>query len=94
MNDVARTIRETIEEQITNPEFAEEWAALEPEYQLVKAMLQAREEEKITQEQLAERTGISQADISRMEGARANPSLQTMKRIAQGLGKRLVIRFS
>ena len=47
----------------------------------------------MTQEQLAEATGIHQADISRLEHGTANPSLRTLKRLAAGLGMTLKIEF-
>lgn len=53
----------------------------------------ARESKMISQSELADITGINQADISRIEAGKANPSLKTLKRIAAGLGKRLEIRF-
>ena len=47
----------------------------------------------LTQKQLAQRTGISQANISKIENGSYHPSLSTLKRIADALGKRLVVRF-
>lgn len=47
----------------------------------------------MTQKQLAERSGVSQANISRIENGSYHPSLSVLKRIADGFGKRLVISF-
>jgi DNA-binding XRE family transcriptional regulator len=47
----------------------------------------------ITQSQLAEKSGVSQANISKIENGTYNPSIATLKRIADGLGKRLIIEF-
>lgn len=90
---MARTIHDTIASQLEDPAFKEEWDALEPEYQIIRAMLAAREEAGITQSRLSELSGIAQPDISRIEKGRANPSVRTLKRLAAGLGKRLVIDF-
>ena len=87
------TFREGLEEQLRNPEFKAEYEALEPEYQLISAMIHARERQNISQRQLSERTGIAQADISRIETGDGNPTLQTLKRIADGLGMKLEIAF-
>ena len=87
------TFREGLEEQLKDPEFKAEYEALEPEYQLISAMISAREEQNISQRQLSERTGIAQADISRIETGDGNPTLQTLKRIADGLGMKLEIVF-
>lgn len=56
-------------------------------------MLCVREALWLTQKDLEQRTGIHQADISKIERGEANPSLQTMKRIAEGMGKVLKIEF-
>lgn len=53
----------------------------------------ARESKLMSQSELADITGINQADISRIEAGKANPSLKTLKRIAEGLGKRIEITF-
>ena len=70
-----------------------EYDALEPEFQLIREMLNARNERHISQQELANITGIDRADISKLENGNANPSLKTMKRLAEGLGKKLEIRF-
>ena len=64
-----------------------------PEIQIMKLMMKARTEQNITQRQLAAKTGLTQADISRIENGEANPTLQTLKKIADGLGKKLEVRF-
>ena len=85
--------RKYLDQQLQNPEFTVEWNALEPEYQIIKAIIAAREEKKITQKELSAKTGITQADISRLENGEANPSLKTLKRVAEALGKKLHIEF-
>ena len=47
----------------------------------------------LTQEQLAQVTGINQANISRLENGTANPSLRTLKRLAEGMGMELKLEF-
>ena len=53
----------------------------------------ARKEKNLTQEQLAQVTGINQANISRLENGTANPSLRTLKRLAEGMGMELKLEF-
>ena len=55
---MGKNFRETLDEQMKNPEFKEEWDALAPEYQIIKAMLSSRAEKSLTQKQLADITGI------------------------------------
>ena len=82
-----------LQEQMQNAEFKEEYDRLEPQYQVMQAILDARTEHKITQKELADITGIGQADISRIEHGNANPSLNTLYRLAKGLGLKLKISF-
>lgn len=56
-------------------------------------LLLARKQANITQKELAERTGIYQADISKIERGLGNPSLSTLSRLAEGLGMELRIDF-
>ena len=58
-----------------------------------EALFQARLKAGITQQQLESVTGINQADISRIERGASNPSLTTIKRLADGLGMGLNIDF-
>lgn len=88
-----KNFRETLNEQMKNPEFRKEWDALEPERQITRAMLEGRQNNHFTQEQLAEATGINQANISRLENGTANPSLRTLKRLAAGMGMELKLEF-
>lgn len=90
---MGKNFRETLNEQLKDPEFRAEWEALEPELQIIRAILEGREERDLTQKQLAEATGIAQADISRLENGTANPSLRTLKRLAAGLGMTLKVEF-
>ena len=90
---MGKNFRETLNEQLKNPEFKKEWDALEPEYQIIKAMLETRNEKAMTQKQLADITGIPQADISRLENGNANPSLRTLQRLAEGMGMKLKLEF-
>ncbi|MBP3292132.1 MAG: helix-turn-helix transcriptional regulator [Clostridia bacterium] len=90
---MGKNFRETLNEQMKNPEFKAEWDATEAEYQIIKSMLEARRRKAITQSQLSEITGIAQADISRIENGNANPSIQTLQRLAAGLGMRLKVEF-
>jgi ribosome-binding protein aMBF1 (putative translation factor) len=90
---MGRTYREVLAEKLKDPEFKAEWEAQEPEFQLIKAMLDARTEQNLSQRQLSERTGITQADICKIESGEANPTLQTLKRLAAGLGMTLELKF-
>lgn len=85
--------RKFLDEQLEDPEFKAEWDALQPECALVQAMIDARKRTGMTQQQLAEKTGISQSDISKFETGGGNPSIKTLQRLAAGMGMILQVEF-
>lgn len=85
--------RKFLDEQLEDPEFKAEWDALQPEHALVQAMIDARKRTGMTQQQLAEKTGISQSDISKFETGGGNPSIKTLQRLAAGMGMILQVEF-
>ena len=82
-----------LDKQLENPEFRKEWESLEPECAIMQALIDARNEAGITQTELSRRTGIAQTDISKLERGNGNPSLKTLKRLAEGLGMTLELKF-
>mgnify|MGYP000792249309 CR=1 FL=1 len=85
--------KEYKEKALQNAEVKAEYEALQPEYDIIQAMIEARVSQNITQKELSERTGITQADISRIENGTRNPSLSMVKKLAQGLGMQLKLEF-
>jgi transcriptional regulator with XRE-family HTH domain len=47
---------------------------------------EVRQQKFVTQEELSERTGITVANISRIEGGRQRPRISTVRKLAEGLG--------
>lgn len=85
--------REYKEKVLGNPEVKAEYDALQPEYDIIQAMIEARVKQNITQKELSARTGITQADISRIENGTRKPSLSMVKKLAHGLGMQLKLEF-
>lgn len=90
---MSTTYNEFLIEQLKDPEFKAEWEALQPQKAIIQAMIDARKRSGITQKQLAERTGIAQGDISKLENGSANPSIKTLQRLADGMGMKLKVEF-
>ena len=86
--------KEYKEKALQNPKVKAEYDALQPEYDIIQAMIDARNKQHLTQKELAAKTGITQADISRIENGTRNPSLAMVKRIAEGLGMQLKLEFT
>ncbi len=85
--------RDSLNKQLKDPEFKKEWDALETEFQIIQAIIDARTETGITQKQLSDLSGITQAEISKIENGNANPSLKTLKKLASAMGKKVKISF-
>ena len=88
-----KTLDDFLKEELQDPEFRKAYEALQPEYEIKSAMIQARMNSGMTQKQLAEKTGIAQADISKLENGNANPSLRTLQRLASGMGMQVKLEF-
>ena len=76
-----------------DPELVREYEAIQPEMDVIRAIVNARTSQNLTQNELAKRTGINQADISKLENGTRNPSVNLLKRLAEGMGMSLKIEF-
>ncbi len=81
------------EKQMQDSEFRAKHEATRIEFELTRALIAARVESHMTQKELAERTGIRQSNISRIENGTYSPTVSTLQTLAKGLGKRLRISF-
>lgn len=86
-------LKRYIEKQMDDPEFRAEYEASETEYQLTRALIAARTASNMTQKELAEKSGVRQSNISRIENGTCSPTVATLQALAEGLGKKLVISF-
>ena len=79
--------------KMQDPEFAKAYGELQPEMNVIRAMIEARTSQNLTQKELSERTGIAQTEISRLENGTRNPSIKLLQRLADGMGMMLNISF-
>ena len=87
------TFDDMLAKQLQNEDFRKEYEAIQPEMDVIRAIVEARTSQNLTQKELAERTGINQADISKLENGTRNPSVNLLKRLADGMGMMLKIEF-
>ena len=80
-------------EWMEDPKYRREYEALEEEFSLVAALIEARTRAGLTQEQVAQRMKTTQAVIARLEGGGSKPSTRTLERYAEATGSRLKITF-
>ena len=88
-----KTFEDYKKQQMQDPELVREYEAIQPEMDVIRAIVNARTSQNLTQNELAKRTGINQADISKLENGTRNPSVTLLKRLAEGMGMSLKIEF-
>ena len=78
---------------IKNPKYRKAYDALQDEFDLAGAVVEARRRAGLTQQQLARKMGTTQPVVARLESGRTSPSLRTLGRLAEATGSRLLITF-
>lgn len=74
-----------------DPALQAEYEALAPQYEMIREVIKARNEKSMTQKELAEKVHTTQSNISRLESGSYNPSVAFLQKVADALGKDLVI---
>lgn len=87
------TVKQLHQKWMKDPEYRKAHAALAPEFALARAVIEARVQAGLTQEQLAARMETTQSAIARLESGRSKPSTQTLAKLAAATGTRLQISF-
>ena len=89
MND----LHKYLDKQMNNPAFRAEHEATRAEFEVARALIEARTSMNMTQKELAERSGIRQSNISLIENCTCSPTISTLQMLAKGLGKELSVSF-
>lgn len=90
---MATKFKDFLKEQLEDNDLRKEYEALELETAIMQTFINAHRISGITQQQLSEKTGISKSTITRIENGNAHPSIQTLKRLAEGMGMKLKLEF-
>ena len=88
-----RTFDDMLNEQLEDIKFRKEYEDIQPEMDVIRAIVDARTAQNLTQKELSKRTGINQADISKLENGTRNPTVSLLKRLAEGMGMELSIQY-
>ncbi len=86
-------LSELHERWMRKPGYRKAHKALEDEFAIVRAVIAARKHAGITQAELARRMGTTQPAVTRLESGRVQPSLRTLRRVAEATGLKLMIEF-
>ena len=86
-------VEEAAQDWMQRPEFVAAYEALEDEFALASALIKARGDAEMSQEQVAAAMGTTLAAIARLEGGTTRPSTRTLERFARATKTRLRISF-
>jgi len=86
-------VEETFVAWRQDPAYRKAYDALDEEFTLASAMIEARSNAGISQGEIAARMHTSQPTVARLESGQGNPSLNTLRRYAKATGTRLKIVF-
>ena len=87
-------LKEYKEKKMKDPTFAQTYDEIQPEMSVIRAMIDARTSQNMTQKELSQRTGIAQTEISRLENGTRNPSIRLLQRLADGMDMVLDVSFT
>lgn len=87
------TLEELHERWSRDGAYREAYERLGPEFELARALIEARRRAGFTQAELAARMQTTQSAVARLESGRIRPSTRTLEKVAKATGTRLRIRF-
>lgn len=88
-----KNFRDLLNERLKDEDFKKEYDELTPEYEVVKAFLNARKQSNMTQKELSEKSGVAQSDISKLENGNSNPSIKMLQRLANSMNMHIKVEF-
>lgn len=86
-------VRDLLAEWMQDPEYRDAYEALAPEFELARALIEARARAGLTQQQVAQRMHTTQSVVARLESGQRLPSTKTLQSFAKATGTRLRISF-
>ncbi len=86
-------VEESFKQWKKDPQYVAAYEALDEEFALASALIKARGNADMTQEQVAEAMGTTQAVVARLESGKVRPSTRTLERFAKATHTRLRISF-
>ena len=85
---------EVLEQQLLqNESFKNEYLNTQAEYEAMREVMKARIECDLTQKELSQLSGVTQADISRIENGNFNPTIKMLQRLAAGMNRHIELKF-
>lgn len=87
-----KTLEDLKKEAFKRPGVRKAYAEMQPEIQIIKAIIISRNKKGMSQRKLAQKIGITQSALARFEAGNINPTLSFIQKITSGLGLKLIIK--
>ena len=87
------TFRDELQRELQDEGFRKEWNASEQEFRVLAELIEARISSGLTQKELAGKSGVDQANISKIERGLYNPSLRVLWKLADAMDMDLKLVF-
>ena len=81
------------EKQLQDSESKAEYEGTRPDFEIMHALVDARISQNLTQKELAEKTGVHQSNISKIENGTCSPTIATLEALANSMGEKLIVSF-
>jgi ribosome-binding protein aMBF1 (putative translation factor) len=85
-----REVRDTF---LADPDVQQAYQDLAPRFSVVRQLIALREQHGWTQRELADRAGMKQPQLARLETGQVEPKLDTLQRLAEAMGCRVRVSF-
>ena len=86
-------LAELLAKNMNDPAFAAAYAEADGEFSVIEEMIRARTAAGLTQGEVAARAGTTQSAIARLEGGGVSPTIETLRKYAAAVGKRLRVEM-
>ena len=88
-----KILKDIKRELLANPATLAAYESQAAEFDMARELIAARTQAGLTQADVAERMGTTQSTVARLEGGKAAPSLRSLQRYAQAVGRRAVVHL-
>ena len=87
-----KTLEQFKKEAFKRPGVRKAYEEMQPEIQIIRALIVSRNKKGMSQRKLAQKIGITQSALARFESGRINPTLSFLQKITSGLGLKLLVK--
>ena len=87
-----KTLEDFKKEAFKRPGVRKAYVEMQPEFQIIRALIISRNKKGMSQRNLAKKIGITQSSLARFETGGTNPTLSFLQKITSGLGLKLLVK--